>query len=524
MSDPRTRPLRRTALLALGLAGCACATASAQTLTYTLTPPYQEGVNGANGWYRVPVNAVYACNPPLLVAPNGCPGPEKFGNRAGTAANPAPPPARLPTPIIRTATFVAPFGKVQTQLFIAPNVGLKIDTSGPDTPTVTVPTAGAVYDAGSAQTINFGCNYANETSGPAPANPCVATLNGAPVANGARLDTGAAGQAATWGPRDFAVTSTDLAGNVTTRSIRYSVDELPGAPVLTQPAAAAITDTRPTFMWTPPTDMGSGFASWRLRVTSAGGSAKSYTTTASGNPVSFQPPDELPAGSATWAVTLTDTRGRSTTSESRSITINPSVPTAPRITSAPGAGSGTTPTFSWTGDPGGTFTWEITDASGVHVQGGSTATTTVTAAALAAGTYAFHVRQTNGLGRTGDWSASAAFTVVIATTPPVTTTARITPKVQNAHSLHPRAGVTLHAPAWFTWRATSRATLYNFQVFRLVKDRYVKVFTAFPRGHRYRLRKHLTKGGRYVWRVWPYLGHAGRYTKKPLGISWFDAR
>lgn len=73
------------------------------------------------------------------------------------------------------------------------------------------------------------------------------------------------------------------------------------------------------------------------------------------------------------------------------------------------------------------------------------------------------------------------------------------------------------------WRRGPRfTTLYNVQVFEIRGRRVVKVKSAFSRNTQWRVPpRTLKKGRRYAWRVWPYRGLRG-YTKKPLGISYFD--
>ena len=66
-----------------------------------------------------------------------------------------------------------------------------------------------------------------------------------------------------------------------------------------------------------------------------------------------------------------------------------------------------------------------------------------------------------------------------------------------------------------------RAQLYDVQVFRLRPRRDpVKVASLFPRGDRVRIPAgRLRDGGRYAWRVWPFLRRGD--TRSPLGVSVF---
>lgn len=116
--------------------------------------------------------------------------------------------------------------------------------------------------------------------------------------------------------------------------------------------------------------------------------------------------------------------------------------------------------------------------------------------------------------------------VVTAVPPPLAPPARsLTPRVRNAVSLRPAPGARLARRGVLRWRAAGGASRYNVQVFRIAPGRYVKVLSAFPRGTSLRLPpRRLVPGQRYAWRVWPYLGARGRYSRAPAGISWFIAR
>ena len=110
-----------------------------------------------------------------------------------------------------------------------------------------------------------------------------------------------------------------------------------------------------------------------------------------------------------------------------------------------------------------------------------------------------------------------------AATPPVVTRV-IRPKTLHARRLTPRAGarVSTRRPL-LRWRAHPRARFYNVQLFRLRGAKATKVLSVFPRTTRFRVpAKRIAPGGRYVWRVWPYL--ATGYPDRPLGLSYFDVR
>lgn len=88
----------------------------------------------------------------------------------------------------------------------------------------------------------------------------------------------------------------------------------------------------------------------------------------------------------------------------------------------------------------------------------------------------------------------------------------------------PARGERIRGTATFAWEKAAKATYYNFQLYRLVRGRWVKVLTRWP-GHPF---FHLARrfaaadgttarltAGKYRWYVWPGLGKrsARRYGK-----------
>ncbi len=72
------------------------------------------------------------------------------------------------------------------------------------------------------------------------------------------------------------------------------------------------------------------------------------------------------------------------------------------------------------------------------------------------------------------------------------------------------------------WPAIVGARFFNVQVFRLRPGAAPsKVASLFPRTNPVRLpRDRLRDGGRYAWRVWPFM--RGGFTAAPLGLSLFS--
>lgn len=96
------------------------------------------------------------------------------------------------------------------------------------------------------------------------------------------------------------------------------------------------------------------------------------------------------------------------------------------------------------------------------------------------------------------------------------------PRIVNARAMRPRSGVTVTSRRpTLRWRGRAGARLYNVQLYRLRGGTATKVLSAFPARSRLRIPpRKLAFGGRYVWRVWPYL--ATGYPRRPLGVSFFD--
>lgn len=98
------------------------------------------------------------------------------------------------------------------------------------------------------------------------------------------------------------------------------------------------------------------------------------------------------------------------------------------------------------------------------------------------------------------------------------------PRTLNAKVLRPAVGLRLPTRTpLLRWPAHPGASLYNVQVFWLRGTMATKVVSVFPRGHNIRIpRGRVAFGKTYIWRVWPYV--KGRYTSRPLGLSFFTVR
>ncbi|WP_354702111.1 hypothetical protein DSM112329_02464 [Paraconexibacter sp. AEG42_29] len=148
------------------------------TVTAAVTPP---APNGNSGWYRTPPTVTFAVgDPESAVTGSGC--------------EPTPVTAQGSVTVTCSATSVGGTTRVP--------VTLRVDTAGPAAPVVTGLRPGATYPANEVPAA-VACTATDATSGIAG---CVA---GRPVT--AR------------GPRQLRLQATDVAGNVTTASVPYTV-------------------------------------------------------------------------------------------------------------------------------------------------------------------------------------------------------------------------------------------------------------------------------------------------------------
>ncbi len=174
----------------------------------------------------------------------------------------------------------------------------------------------------------------------------------------------------------------------------------PAAPVVSGPASPT-NDTTPTWTWTTPADT----VEFRHSLTSTTGP---WTTTTD---TSYSP--TLGAGSHTLWVQGRDAVGNWSSSDSASVTIDLTPPSAPNVTGpTPTPTNNTTPTWTWT-TPAGTveFRYSLSSATGPW----STTTDTFYTPTLAEGSYTLWVQ---GRDAAGNWSSSDSASVDIDLTPP----------------------------------------------------------------------------------------------------------
>jgi hypothetical protein len=194
----------------------------------------------------------------------------------------------------------------------------------------------------------------------------------------------------------------DLAGNWSSSdSADVDVD-------LTPPAAPSVTgpptptnDTTPTWSWTTPADT----VEFRRSMTSTTGP---WTTTVA---TSYTP--TLGEGSHTLWVQGRDAAGNWSSSDSATVVIDLTPPSAPSVTGPPTPTNDTTPTWSWN-TPAGTVEFRYSLVSTTGPWDTPTTATSYTPT-LGAGTHTLWVQ---GRDAAGNWSSSDSATVVIDLTPP----------------------------------------------------------------------------------------------------------
>ncbi|NUB16476.1 hypothetical protein GAY28_30660, partial [Azospirillum brasilense] len=241
---------------------------------------------------------------------------------------------------------------------------LTIDTTAPNAPTVTTalsnsttPVIGGTAEAGSTVTVTIGgATYTTTATG---GNGSVNLATATPTTGSLNLNAN--------GANPVSATATDAAGNVSapgTQSLTVDTTA-PNAPAVT---SAALSNS------TTPVIGGTAEAGSTVTVTIGGAT---YTTIATGGNWSVNLATATPAsgtlslnanGPNPVSATATDAAGNPSTPGTQSLTIDPTLPDAPAVTSA-ALTRNTTPVITGTAEAGSTVTVTI---------GGATYTTTAT--------------------------------------------------------------------------------------------------------------------------------------------------
>jgi len=302
----------------------------------------------------------------------------------------------------------------------------------------------------------------------------------------------------------------------------FTVDRTPPAVPMVTSGPPAITGARApfTFVWT--TQPTATSSHWHL--------LDGITQIAAGDTANTQvaiPPPALAPGDRilSFRVSLLDNvLNPSPFSAPYVFNVDQTPPGVPVLVTAPPVLTrNRTPTFAWQGtELGGTFEWDITDASGKTIfTPGSVRTTTDTKLStlslplVSNVTYklTFRVRQVDPFGNRGA-DRIFGFTLVPPLVPP--------PPTRSAKYMSPKAGSGgIGLQPLLSWRRIhGGTTIFNVKVFRGGRE----ILSAFPRRNRYRVPKgKLRRGVQYKWFVFSYIGKRKTYVAKPMA-SYFTTK
>ena len=202
------------------------------------------------------------------------------------------------------------------------------------------------------------------------------------------------------------ITQTDAAGNTSTVTSRtYVLDTTgPAGPGVTGPTGPSA-DRTPTF-----TISGEAGGSYSCTLTATDGSSSSVACSAGDVTLSLGAD-----GSYTLSVTQTDAAGNASSATTRTYALDTTAPAGPAVTGPSGPSSDKTPTFTISGEPGGSYSCTVTapngSSSAVACSAGD-----LTLSLGADGTYTLNVTQTDAAGNT---SSATTRTYVLDTTAPV---------------------------------------------------------------------------------------------------------
>jgi hypothetical protein len=480
------------------------------TLSVALSP---SSPNGSNGWYRSPVRidwtcsdaggaGIASCPPDETVSSQGT-GPRRTGRATDRAGNSSP---------SRTSP------------------AFWIDSVAPNGGAMRTPTPGATVAP--EPTFVWGPAPGGDTSG-FDRYEVMVRIGGSYRAVARLSHTGAGEYRTTRQPSVYSqafpnntelrwyVRTYDRAGNAGGResqSRAFRIDPtVPGPPAFTAGPNGPTNVAGPTFAW-------SGSHPSFVWEVSVAGTERVVVSGSGPQTQALLPP--LPDGDYTFSVSQVTSFGARGVEATRFFQVDTVAPAAPVITARPPfPTTSATPGFAWTVEPGSYSRWRVVGPGGNALQTSDTPLPSTTVGPLGSGAYNFRVAQVDAAGNESV-SAVEAFSIVGPAT--ARRTGALPLPKQNAGRLRPRAGKTvLTRRPVLRWRGGPDATVYNLQVFRVLRTRTAgatppvkKIYSVFPSKRRYRMPKaKIQPGTCYVWRVWPFVGT--RFTSKPLGVSNF---
>jgi hypothetical protein len=193
------------------------------------------------------------------------------------------------------------------------------------------------------------------------------------------------------------------------------------------------------------------------------------------------------------------------------------------VTAPPVLTRNRTPTFAWQGtELGGSFEWDITDATGktIFAPGAVRTTTDTRLSTLSLPLVSnvmhkltFRVRQIDPFGNRGAFG-TYGFTLVPPLVPP--------PPTRLAKYMSPKAGSGgINLRPLLSWRRVyGGTTIFNVQIYRGTR----KIFSGFPTRNKLRVPKGVLRHGvRYTWNIWSFIGKRKAYVAKPM-TSYFTTK
>jgi hypothetical protein len=307
-------------------------------------------------------------------------------------------------------------------------VGASVASAAP-TITINEPDA-REYAAGEAITVDFECAPESEVN---PVLGCSATLDGTPIADGATVTPDA-------GSHVFRVEGSDALGNSESQ-VNFTVaaeGDPPTGGTLNPPAA-----TRSAQIAVNATAASDASPPIEYAIIEGGGTPTSF----GGLPTTFT----LSAGDGAKSLALwaRDAEGNQAVQQTRVVTLDSTPPAAPGLTGPPALTRDVTPTHTWSGEPGGAFSWSLVRDGGATIATGSGPGTSHTSGALSDGAYTFTVTQSDAVGPGA--AATRRFTVDSTAPDAPTVTAR--PPATGTDRSPVFAWTASEAgPATFTWR------------------------------------------------------------------------
>lgn len=313
--------------------------------------------------------------------------------------------------------------------------------------------------------------------------------------------------------------SVDRAGNESAKTVRaFTLDrKAPDPPNITEPPAATNRVPRPTITGEPKTTI-----FWSL----SGPRSISDSGPATVAPVFGALPDgdyvlqayaRTPAGNRSGTVRV-------------AFRLDTDTPAPPVILSGPSSPrGGPRPQFTWTGEPGAVFVWQVMRED-LIIQGPARTNSTGTrVSTLATGRYSLRLTQVDAAGNTSEQGAPWIFEIQGRPAPKVAIEGTLAKKrllVKSYGPLSPRSGrvVSFGGRTELRWiyRSGRPAKVFNVQIF---DENGRKILSRFPAKPQFTVPRRILKTGkRYYWQIWPYWGPALGYAKRPLGVSYFDVR